>query len=956
MRKILLPYLLSLLALAAPVSAQPVALQNRLYRIEVAPTAITVTRLDAPGLTREICPELTLQFSAADPGYTDIGSEAGTRVAGWKTPSTKSAVGDFWSVGAPAPLRATRATPSGARAVEMEFPDAPAGRLTLTVRLDEGSAPPALAWRLTAAQAGWFSVGFTGIAARPPVSLDFLYQPLVWTWKRFPTAPVLTPENYAPTAAVFTNVANATEGLAPDVGEIPYRFATFANSRFGLGLRDSRGQARPVVFAPVLGGAESKLTPGDTRSFTVRYFLQPGDWYAGLNHFYRAIAGYRNERQNATGSLNETFERIIDYAMDDIYGGWVAELKGADYRFDVPSAVKNVAASHVLSVALTTGDPEIYRRRGLPMLEYLLSREKYLYADDESITAQSPSHFLRGPAVELGELAALHQLTGGRDSVYGHETARLFGQPRKLNLNTETGAASWQDRLARYRIDRSFADLQAARDGADKMIGEVVTSFPTDFTTNAGLRDNKAAFATDFMPPLYDLIELYEETGERRYLDAALTAARQLLLWQRSNPMAPPSTITVNTGGRVPGVFPGRRQGKEEGFTAYDTATAIPEQRVDAWRTSLVGTLPEQPGTYRHGPVMLAHHAAWLLRLSQLGGDPLLAEAANNAVIGRYANFPGYYFTSLETTVYQQPDYPLHSFYDVKYNAIFYNHIWPHIALLQDFLVSEAFAKSQGHVKFPSAYAPGYAFLTSKVYGHGPGEVFGDTGVRLWLPRRALRSSVVALNHVFGAGPDATYLILSNTQPAEVTADLTLDADVLHLDAGQVYPLTFQRPDGPGESGELRDGHLRVRVPAGSLVSVKIHGLKNLAALPLLPTATATATAVAVADRTADAVPDYFRLPDTDAAGTVTGMILRFGARTDAFIYSDRTEKQVRKATLRYRLGDAPEAEIVDTRYPFEFSFPLAEAAAPLQARLLVEDLAGTVTERSLPELKIFAP
>jgi len=939
-----------ILALIGGLHAEPIVLQNQTYRLEISLEQIVVARVDAPGLVRKISPELTLQISAADPRYTDAGAEGGTRVAAWNPEGKDPVVRNFWQIGTLETLKPMGLKAATGRTVELLFDPVTAGQLELSVQLEDGAAPPAFSWRFTAAKASWFSIGFTGLKPRDPGQLDFLYQPLVWSWKRFPSAAFLTPENYAPTAAVFTNVANATEGLAPDVGEIPYRFATFANSRFGLGLRDSRGQARPVVFAPVLGGAESKLTPGDTRSFTVRYFLQPGDWYAGLNHFYRAIAGYRNERQNATGSLNETFERIIDYAMDDIYGGWVAELKGADYRFDVPSAVKNVAASHVLSVALTTGDPEIYRRRGLPMLEYLLSREKYLYADDESITAQSPSHFLRGPAVELGELAALHQLTGGRDSVYGHETARLFGQPRKLNLNTETGAASWQDRLARYRIDRSFADLQAARDGADKMIGEVVTSFPTDFTTNAGLRDNKAAFATDFMPPLYDLIELYEETGERRYLDAALTAARQLLLWQRSNPMAPPRTITVNAGGRVPGVFPGRRQGKEEGFTAYNTTTAIPEQRVDAWRTSLVGTLPEQPGTYRHGPVMLAHHAAWLLRLSQLGGDPLLAEAANNAVIGRYANFPGYYFTSLETTVYQQPDYPLHSFYDVKYNAIFYNHIWPHIALLQDFLVSEAFAKSRGRVKFPSAYAPGYAFLTSKVYGHGPGEVFGDTGVRLWLPRRALRSSVVALNHVLGAGPDATYLILSNTQPAEVTADLTLDADVLHLDAGQVYPLSFQRPDGPGESGELRDGHLRVRVPAGSLVSVKIHGLKNLAALPLLPTATA------VADRTAAAVPDYFRLPDTDAAGTVSGMILRFGARTDAFIYSDRTEKQVRKATLRYRLGDAPEAEIVDTRYPFEFSVPLAEAAAPLQARLLVEDLAGTVTERSLPELKIFAP
>ena len=109
-------------------------------------------------------------------------------------------------------------------------------------------------------------------------------------------------------------------------------------------------------------------------------------------------------------------------------------------------------------------------------------------------------------------------------------------------------------------------------------------------------------------------------------------------------------------------------------------------------------------------------------------------------MIGRYANFPGYYFTSLDTTVYQQWDYPLRQYRDVKYNAIFYNHIWPHLALLQDFLVAEAYAKSGGRIHFPAAYALGYAFLTSNVYGHLPGQVFDTSGVRLWLPRQALKS------------------------------------------------------------------------------------------------------------------------------------------------------------------------------------------------------------------------
>jgi len=933
----------ALLALAGGLHAQPFVLQNLAYRLEVGRDHIAVARVDTPSLVRKISPELTLQFSTTDPRYSDASAEGGTRVAAWNPTGKDAVIRNFWQLGAIETLKATGLKAATTRSVELLFDPVSAGQLELSVRLEDGSGPPAFGWRFTAAKAGWVSVGFTGLKPRDPAQLDFLYQPLVWSWKRFPSAAFLTPENYATTAAVWANGDGFSEGVAPDASEIPYRFATFANARFGLALRDPSGQARPVVFAPLLGGAESQLAEGETRTFAVRYFLQPGDWYAGLTHFYRAIAGYRNERQNATCSLNETFERMVDYAMDDVYSGWVAELKGSDYRFDVPGTVKNVAASHALSVALTTGNSEIYHRRALPMTEYLLSREKYLYAVNDQIKTQSPSHFLRGPAVEIGELAALHELTGGNVSVFAREAGRLFGKPRKLNLNTATGGASWQDYLAYYRITHQPEHLRKARELADTYVAGTVSKFPVDFQSSAGLRDAQAAFMTDFTPALYDLLELHEETGEPRYRDAGLVSARQMLLWLRSNPMAPATNIVVNSGGRVPGVFPGRRHEADSyEFKPYDTSTVIPGQSVEAWRTSLVGLPPEQPGTYRYGPVMLAHHAAWFLRLSHLGRDDLLGEAASNAIVGRYANFPGYYFTSLATTVYQQADYPLRPYFDVKYNAIFYNHIWPHIALLQDFLVSEAYAKSQGRVSFPSAYAPGYAYLTSKVYGHRAGEVFGDQGVRLWLPRRALRSSEVALNHLFGVGPDATYLVLSNTRPTAVTTDLTLDADVLHLDASKVYTVTLQRTDGKTEISELRDGKLRVHVTASGLVVAKIHGLKNLMALPTLPAQSAEPARL-------DS-PDYFR-QSSDGA-TVTGMILRFGSRTDAFIYTNQTEKQIRKAVLRYRLGDSPEVEIADTRYPYEFSVPLSDDSVSVRAKLIVEDLDGVVTPQELPELR----
>ena len=83
---------------------------------------------------------------------------------------------------------------------------------------------------------------------------------------------------------------------------------------------------------------------------------------------------------------------------------------------------------------------------------------------------------------------------------------------------------------------------------------------------------------------------------------------------------------------------------------------------------------------------------------------------------------------------------------------------------MQDFLVSDAYYRSAGKIEFPSAYAPGYAILISKVYGHEPGEIFGNKDVNLWLPKNAIQSSEFALNHLFGRDEQNTYLVLMNTE------------------------------------------------------------------------------------------------------------------------------------------------------------------------------------------------
>lgn len=892
--------------------------------------SVVISRSDGTGRPAVLKPQLWVLFSPSDPSFSRAAlKEGNTPVAAWGEKRETN----LWTVAEQHLLSARSVEKKSDSEWLFAFDNKGLFDITLQLSLETADGAPKWSWVLTSKTVGWFSVGFGGMPQEKPKKIDFLYQPLVWSWKRLPPEGILTPEAFSTTAATFYNGRQQTIGLAVDPQSIPYRFATFENSEFGLSIRSREGDVQPMVFAPILGGSNSMTKSGDALRFSCYFFMESGNWEDGVQYLYNSVINYRNERKNTSVSLNQTLDNMVDYAMNDFYSGWVEELKGSDYRFDVPGTVKNVSALHPLSVALVTDNVDIYQRRALPMIEYLMSREKYLYATDENITQQNPSHFLKGPCMEINELASLHQMTGGRNTAFLKEMDRVFGTVRQLNLVTESGGATWQDYLAKYRMLGDSTFLEQAIELADDYLKKYVYQPPTDFTTSAGLKDRQASFVTDYTAKWYDLLELYEETGLQRYLDAASSGARQMLLWMRSNPFAPDTAITVNEGNRVAGVFPGRRfKLNSYDFSEYDTSTEIQEQQLEAWRTSLVGLPPEAPSTYRYGPVMLTHHAAWMLRLAKLTGDALFEQAAYNAVLGRYANFPGYYFTSLYTNVYQQESYPLHPYLDVKYNAIFYNHIWPHIALIQDFLISDTYLRSEGAIDFPSAYSGGYAFLTSKVYGHLPGKIYNEDGIYPWIPKNAFAVIDPSLNYVLGRSESDTYVILMNTGSQPLTTTVHFNQDVVKWDSDKSYQISSMGADQPVKT-EMSEGKLTVSVPGNGIRTFKIEGLRNE---PLLKKDKPFKNRVGE--------NGYFRAT-VDGLGTLTGMLIGIADKwTNAYVYTDATEKQLRKVVVSYSADGTNWEELADNAYPFEVSWK-PDLSSPIYIKLKGEDLDGNPYE-----------
>ncbi|WP_410971639.1 hypothetical protein, partial [Salmonella sp. SAL4437] len=85
-----------------------------------------------------------------------------------------------------------------------------------------------------------------------------------------------------------------------------------------------------------------------------------------------------------------------------------------------------------------------------PMVEYAISREKFLFTTNPKVTGQSASSKLLGPGVPLSELAALYQMSGQRSGVVLSRAEELYTRKRTLNLDAELRGDTWQNALWLY--------------------------------------------------------------------------------------------------------------------------------------------------------------------------------------------------------------------------------------------------------------------------------------------------------------------------------------------------------------------------------------------------------------------------------------------------------------------------------------------------------------------------
>jgi hypothetical protein len=332
--------------------------------------------------------------------------------------------------------------------------------------------------------------------------------------------------------------------------------------------------------------------------------------------------------------------------------------------------------------------------------------------------------------------------------------------------------------------------------------------------------------------------------------------------------------------------------------------------------------------------------SAGFLRLARHTGDRTFETYARNAVVGRFANYPGYYATGF-TDLPLNPRYP----YDgPDVTDFYYHHIAPHLAWTIDYLVADAQLRSAGRIDFPSLRQYGYAYFDSRLFGHAPGRVFGDEGVWLWLRRDLANVDNAQLNALTAHGAERFYVILTNQNDRPESATVTFGATTLGLNPAAVKAVTRIAHDGRRSSQPLADGRAKVDVPAKGLVVLVLDGVKiDVPAHRPSPEATRrTAPLVKLkAGPTLEA-----RAAAIPAPPGLTGW--------EAYLWCTAAPTEVGEVTFHYRTPGGPWQTTRDAEYPFELSFQIPDAETPLEFSVELKTTGGATV--STPRATLNAP
>lgn len=846
-----------------------------------------------------------------------------------------------WLAGKCLPLRPIGARQKDAHTVELTFAPTPAGRLYATWILEPSRSDALVRMSFKPTAPGHYSLGFHGPLAVAPDQADSWLLPFQFHKRRFPKDPVLQLNATTPTPMTLVNRGGVSCALVADPVLIPYEWQQGDRSRYGFGLRNEEGLAQPMVYSPVMG-LQGSRSEGNEVTTRFRLWVQRGDWYAAYRSVADGLFGLKDYREPTTFSLTDTVFNLIDLMGNETASGWDAKAKGS-VQIESRNVVTQSSPLVYLSLYLLTGDRHLYDQLARPSLEFLLSRPEAHFAIHKEIGDNYYRHQpMQGPVRLYGATtyASALAMTQGRSPAFGELALQSNGQLRRTAPNGH--GQPFDDALMLYQTTGEKRWLDEAIQEANKYLEQRQKPSPLSdpgdrYFVNVSYTSNWEG-----------LLHLYEASGEKRFLKAAEEGAQSLLstLWTQPKLPAAATQVKLNPGG----VYDHSRyiwwwEDGRKRIGIYDgpdaegpietEAPKIPERQVPAWTVSNIGLGLEHPFTYvrREGQanILMSVWAANLLRMSQATGDTAFRTAARNAMIGRFANYPGYYLDG-QTDEFRRADYPVKG---PDITSLYVHHIAPFAASVLDFLFTDAEMRSQGQIFFPAVRQMGYVWFDSRLWGHAPGTVYGQKAWP-WLHRTAVTLDNPKVDHLLAQGNGKLHVILMNQALSEQRVKIKLDAPILGRSLDKAT-LTVRLNGAIQPDVLVQQGSAEVSLPVQALMVLSLADVKI--DVPTQRTEAPKYVTIPAADHPALQRVKIGQSPWQALATTIQVPPFEW---QDFYAYVNCGLDDLKTAVLRYRIGDGAEQTLEVKSFPFEFSVRLEDPQSVLKWSLEAQLPDGT--------------
>ena len=858
--------------------------------------------------------------------------------------------------------------------VTLYFPATDYGTLTATWTLDDTNAPK-VSVDMTFAKDGYFSIGAFEGDELDTDDVEYILAPFRYQYKRIPEDPELLSEMYLFTPMgtytlyennKYTNKA-VTKGVTAEPSWIPIRWVKAGDSLFGMTVKGQNNMPQGGMFAPVLGNPDSKKTAGESYNLQYRVISSVSDWFSTYDNVITNLFGVTDYRKNYTVSLNQAIFNTRDLMKDDQYGGW-DPIDKAHYNIEGMNVTSTGNSMQALQDYLLTEDEDLLDRRTIPTLANTLSR-KEIHFNRTGIVGGGTYWAQKDMPDSIGEpikgfnanvMGGMYEMTHG-SIPFLHEYTLEKGQTEVTN--SYGSIASFANDLSMYKYTGEQKYLDSAIQKADKYLAEQV------WIEDTTLPDWVKFIYISYYPNLASLIDIYEVTKDKKYLDAAEYVAQ----WMSTGLWVPGVDGTrktdpfwVNDVNEIVGPNPSyyNPQSNWQGNVNYRVGGNSVEEatesnkiienlhkQVEGWVAARTGLGIEQASTFKGGKhIIMQSFVGDFLKLAGYTNNDYYAKIARNSMLGRFSTYAGYYRSDF-MTYDQETDYAR---FGPDETGMYWHHIPPFLAMMEEFLITQAFAWSNTNIEFPSLRQQGYAYFNSNQYGHESGKFYDEDDMWLWIDEGIINPDSIQVDWIAAKKDGVLGIALMNEEHADLTTTVTLGDKV---PGGASYSGTATLYDENGKVGtvEVVNGKFTVTLPKQGLMAVKMNipGVKKPSYANIKYSVTEAEVGATVSEHTNGRAytlqmsgDNYYAYVYVSDMGYDT--METFKATTG----KPGGEADVKSLTMTYSIGDGQKQTVTTSQYPFEFLIKVDDVNAQFNYELTVTKADGTTETRGKGILK----